>query len=371
MRSLATRRLRAGARYELLAYDALDAADQARVAGLAAADDFYGVLVPRDGLAPPKAVSKEAALLFLTLQRPQAVPSLLRTMLDGDLDTLRRLVLDGVLEIEQGGVFVSGPSALALFPGAERDGPSHPLARLAYAAIGCAAACGDLDAGALAQRIYEYGRLPCTSMLRRRFAADADLLAFLTAEGDAAARLRSWTLAPPTGRASWLQWSTPNARGRPTHKLYVSARIDAMPRVFALSLDVLGRCGCGTFKIGRAAEGLCRPDKLVAYFASLEELHACATLLEGALTAPIDGAGYLSWGMDPPDLASSAATGQRESWRYWLASRVAAAVLSGKHEGDVVPFVLRRLELDGVDPATWTPTQALWRAHAARAEDVA
>ena len=95
-----------------------------------------------------------------------------------------------------------------------------------------------------------------------------------------------------------------------------------------------------------------------------------------AFTAPIDEAGFLAWGIDPPDLGQVGATLQHQSFRQWTAGRVAAAVLSAKASGcvqpsEIVPFALERVALDGIDPATWTPNLALWRDHAARPEDVA
>lgn len=377
--------MRACARFELFAYDALDEATKRRLVPYTRDDDFFGVLVSRDG-ALPKAVSNQGALLFLALHRPQALPSLLRTVMERDPEILRRLVLDGVLELEDEGGFVSGPAALSLFSTVPRSPASHPLARTAHDAVACAAGYEGLEAGALALRVYQFGRLPCTPALRRRFMADADLVSFLTSETDAVARIRGWN--PPHAEGAWLQWSNQHATHAPAYKLYVSARLVAMPRAFALTLEALDRTTCGTFKVGRGGEGVCRPDKLIAYFNSFDELRACATILEGAfaaafvgedsahgvpLTAPVDAAGYISWGMDPPELASTV-TGLRESWRKWLAARVAGAVLSAKRQGsedDLVAFVLERLELDGVDTSGWTPTQALWRGHAARQEDVA
>jgi hypothetical protein len=128
---------------------------------------------------------------------------------------------------------------------------------------------------------------------------------------------------------------------------------------------------------------------MVAYFASLEQLRACADLIEEDLamgelpagsahgvpfTAPIDAAGFLSWGMDPPRPPNADGVFPAESWRGWLASRVAIAVLSARGAGsadDVVSFVRERVALDGIDPATWTPTQAIWRNGTADPRDVA
>jgi len=119
----------------------------------------------------------------------------------------------------------------------------------------------------------------------------------------------------------------------------------------------------------------------VAYFESLDSLRACGSLIEAELastetraglahgvpfTAGIDRCGFLSWGMDPPGLGAAPGL-QPQSFRYWVALRVAIAVLSFRgtaSQGDLVPFVLSRIELDGVDPRTWAPRLSIWRGHA-------
>jgi hypothetical protein len=350
--------------------------------------DAYGLLRPANGLLPPKLVSKEAALLLLTLQRPQRIPLLIASIFGDDPSPLSALVADGVLEVEHDGVFVSGGAALRLV--APQAAPiASPERGLATAAIEYAASYEGLDAVSLAQRIYLFGRRPCTPERRRRFATDADLLSFLCADSDIPNLLSSaWTFDTESD-GSWLVWSTGSRSARLTHKLYISPQFEVMPRLFAATVRALVRAECEHFKVGRGGDGVCRPDKMVAYFASLEQLHACATLIEADLatsdlsaassqgvpfTAGIDRSGFLSWGMDPPKLLSSIGSHEFQSWRGWISWRVAIAVLSARgtaDERDIVPFVLRRLELDGIDTGTWTPNLAIWRDAAANPGDVA
>jgi len=388
---LANRRLRASSSFVLLAFDELEPAVQQRLATLREDPDFFGILQPVNALLPAKSVSKEAALLFLTLHRAQRIPTLLASIFGDDPCPLLGLLADGVLEVEHGGAFLSGPAALRLFPTASRATPaSHPASRLSSGAIACAASYEGLDAAALADKVYAFGRQPCTAEIRRRFARDVDLLAFLTPDRAVAELLSSGWASDSTDESPWLSWSTRRTTPRLGYKLYVSARLEAMPRVFAMAVHALKRSGCVSFKIGRHGEGVCRPDKMVAYFASLEPLRACAGLIEADLlasdiapasahgvpfTAPIDGAGFLTWGMDPPDLAHTPEALHLHSWRQWIAARVAVAVLSAKSvtsQLDVIlSSVLQRVALDGIDPDTWAPTLSLWREHAANPVDVA
>lgn len=374
--ALASRKLRASDAFVLVAFDELDPDERRRLGALREAPDFFGLLKPVDPRLPAKSVTRDAALLLLALRRPQRIPTLLASMFGEDASALHALLADGVLEVEHDGTFVSGHEALQLFGDVEPARPAqHPVSRLSAAAIECATSYEGLDAAALSRRIYAFGRQPCTAELRRRFSRDAELVSFL-ADASVAALLTAGWSASADREAPWLSWSSGRTSPRLGYKLYVSPRLDAMPRVFGASLRALARTRCDHFKVGRHAEGLCRPDKMVAYFPSLERLHECAALIEAelraanlgaasahgvAFTAGIDAAGFLSWGTDPPDLADLT---HGQSWRQWITDRVGVAVISARNTSsaaDVLSFVLQRLKLDGIDPSTWAPTLAIWR----------
>jgi len=374
----------------LVAFDDLEPAEQQRLAALREDPDFFGLLKPVNALLPAKSVSREAALLLLALQRPRRIPTLIASIFGDDQSPLLALLSDGVLEVEHEGAFISGGDALRLFASAPTAGPAaHPASKLSAAAIQCTASYEGLDAAALARKVYAFGRQPCTDAIRSRFARDRDLLSFLASNPAVADLLaEGWAAVDAAAEDPWLSWSTHRPTPRLGYKLYVSARLNAMPRAFGMALRALKRTGCERFKIGRRGEGVCRPDKMVAYYASLEQLRACAGLIEEELskgdvipdsahgvpfTAAIDPAGFLAWGMDPPELPGARDLFPVESWRGWLASRVAVAVLSARtaDADDVVSFVLGRIALEGIDTETWTPAQAIWRSHAADPRDVA
>jgi hypothetical protein len=122
--------------------------------------------------------------------------------------------------------------------------------------------------------------------------------------------------------------------------------------------------------------GVLRPDKLVAYFATLDAVERAAAALAPRLrgidahgvpfTTALTSDGLLSWGCDPPSLSAAPA---RESWRLWVTNRLADALMRAKvnpHAG-VAPerFALARIALDGVDPDSWAPASVAWRCVAA------
>ncbi len=118
-----------------------------------------------------------------------------------------------------------------------------------------------------------------------------------------------------------------------------------------------------------------RPDKMVAYFSSYEDLMGTAEKLKEELagcagqgvpfTAELAGDGLLSWGVDPPAEEHGLPWLGRESWRLWVTNRLAVALIAASTGGsaNLEPwqFALRRLQLEGVDTRLWTPAGTDWK----------
>lgn len=378
---------RASPNHELVLFDHLDAQARDALADLARDPGFYGIVRPRTGQpsAALRSVDRETALLLLTLREPGPLPFYARQA-DPSGEAVRRLVLDGVLEIRDGDGFVSGPDAAAspLFaaPGQERAG-SGRLGRLSWDAIDYGAALDLDEREALAMRLYTYNRLPLSVPHAVRFEDAATILA--TAVDDDRLREGGWAVTTSSG-GHWINCSRQAVQGQgrrrgagdATHqamyKLYVSPAVDGLAASVVDLLAALESHGGRQFKMAATGAGLLRPDKLVAYFDDLERLRAVADRLSGRLaglpaqgvpfTAGIDADGLLSWGVDPPAAARPLSWMPQQSWRSWIASTVAGAILDAKrHPGLVSPaqFVRERLVLDDVDPDRWAPAQRLWR----------
>src|SRR6185436_4072823 len=110
---------RSNGSYELVVFDRLPADQQEMLADLKKQPEFYGVLRPvGDSGMGVKSVSRETALLFLTMKEPGALPEYARAMLAADKGAaISRLVLDQVLEISDGARFLCGAEAYELFYG--------------------------------------------------------------------------------------------------------------------------------------------------------------------------------------------------------------------------------------------------------------
>jgi hypothetical protein len=378
---------RASPAFDLVLFDRLPDGERQALADLARDPDFYGVLRPRAGSRGTlKSADRDTALLFLTLREPGPLPAYAVAQLGATAArVIARFLADGVLEVEKGGAFVSGPAALDLLvrstlpeTGPQREGR---IAALSVAALRCAQALPIDDPGLLSLRLYAYNRLPLTPRWKRLLPDTAAVERHLGIASGGPHRKtldRAWQRLPEReGWISWISRAVDGAEGRPdgpTWKLYVSPRPEGLAEGgFGAILEALTAARARQFKVGRDAGGLLRADKIVSYFPSFERLAEAAEAVVARLagvpvqgvpfTSEIGGGGLLSWGMDPPRSERSWSLG--ESWRHWLALRLARDLLAARQAAapGVEPwrFALDRLRLEGIDTDTWTPGALLWK----------
>ncbi len=381
----AGRTFRAGSAYDLVVFDRLPIEEQIVLAELRADPDTYGVFRPRAGSGRTfRAVSRDMALLWLTLREPGPLPFFVWSgEQEAAAKAISALVLDGVLEIEEGGHFVSGAAAAALLVGTSQAPAEQRLAILSQQALWYGQALRLNDPTRLALRLYNFGRQPVTPAWHRRAADESAVLAYLGAAPgtDLARRLETrWERGTAPEPSGWISWSKTGKResrhSRPTCKLYVSPMASALPDVFLILVETLERRDGAHFKVGRTADGLLRPDKLVVYVDTLEALQDIANELSERLagvephgvpfSAEIGGDGLLSWGLDPPPAQRTLSWQEPESWRLWVVQRLAGAMVAAQaDERPGLPpwqFALERLRREGVDVDRWTPSASIWNA---------
>jgi hypothetical protein len=383
--AIETRSLRASSKYELVLFDRLTDHERAALGDLRRQRDFYGILRPRGEADAPqlpmRAVDRETALLILTLQAPGRIPAY---ALDADPSgqSVVQLVLDGVLEIDDGGDYVAGPRAAHLLRRApEPVGGQTRLARISGEAIACAATLDIDDRDALARWLYSYNRMPVSAAHTRTYPDAASILA-LVADDDTL-RTNGWRVTGGS-RGDWISLAQSGGSYRshprtsrgdgPTYKLYVSPSTPALADACRELRRTLEEHHVRNFKLAGSATGLLRPDKLVAYFNDPATLMSVADVLADRLrgapaqgvpfTASIDADGLLSWGVDPPAGDRPLSWQREQSWRSWVTSTLAGALLQARDTpGTTSPgqFAIERLGLEGVDVDRWAPGQRLWR----------
>ncbi|MBV9850215.1 MAG: hypothetical protein JO250_11120 [Armatimonadetes bacterium] len=385
LNNIAGAQFRANPQYRLTLFDRLPPEQQEWLRDLRNDPDHYGVLLPAEGIGRSiKAVCRETALLFFTLQEPGPLPGYVQTLFGAEAgQEIAELVLDGVLEIAQGEAFVSGAEASALiYEAAPPPAESGVIARLSEDALRYAQTLDVDDPQMLSARLYFYNRLPVSPAWQRQFATPDAVRAFLGLNppgSELVRRGRRWAETPlPPPYDGWLMWQARDAAREDapcTYKLYVSPRPESLRDAFWETVDTLSDLGVSRFKIGKDVYGLLRPDKVVAYFTDFQVVEEAAHRLERALagcpahgvpfTAEIGGDGLLSWGMDPPRAQQALGWQERESWRLWVTNRLATALLAARAAPppDRQPwqFAVERLALEGVDTHTWTPRTTLWQ----------
>jgi hypothetical protein len=364
--------------YEIVGFERLSAAQQSALKPLEEQPDCFGILRPcEDADLSIKAVCKDTALLFYSLQSQGPLPAyLLRSLDERSNEQIAELVLDGILQISREGRFVSGADAHDLIH--ENAVPAENLSRIARISIEAVKFAQRLpvdDALWLSAQMYFFNRLPVTPRLQRRLGEEASYRAFLGIDdkgGLGRLLARDWKeSAGSPETAGWKAWSLRKRKGirrRSDYKIYVSPALEAIPEVLARAVEVFGQTGVGSFKIGVDLAGVTRPDKIVAYLESFEQVEAVGRALGERLgdvavhgvpfTADLCRDGLISWGMDPhekPVLDWQ----ETSSWRLWITNRLAKALLVARNspQSDVEPwrFAVERLRIDGIDTDTWTP----------------
>jgi hypothetical protein len=367
--------------YELALFERLPLDQQELLKNLTKDPDFYGVLLPRTSSARGiKSVCRDTALLVHTMLQSGPLPRYVEhTLGDHSNQAVAELVLDGVLEIEHEGRFLSGAEAYPLIYASHTSPePQGLLPRLSQAALEYAQALAIDDVVRLSARLYFYNRIPMTANWTRRMSSEIAVSEFLgiSSSTNRNCLQKNWILVERSASYNgWFQWQSrrnrPTGRDRYGYKLYVSPRPEALPTAFRAVVGVLDNSAAHAFKIGCDSIGLLRPDKLVLYFSDFDLLEQAAREIALSLsgcaahgvpfTAAIDDNGLLSWGIDPLPEKDALSWQGPESWRLWITNRLATALVSARNNcpGTLQPwqFALERLRLENVDTGTWAPTQ--------------
>jgi hypothetical protein len=383
--AIADQTFRSNAGYELLAFDQLERHEKTALAEFINDSNYYGILRPRaDATFTIKVVSRNVALLYISLKEPGKLPPYVKTLVgDRCNDQITQLIMDGVLEVHFDGRFVTGPEACKeiLFDKVDCSSESC-VGRLSRTALRYAIALDLDDALVLSTRLYCYNRIPVSQGWRRRLSTDLAVAEYLGLyEGTVTRRSldRHW-LPAETPAKPWLMWTarrSPAAAAGPEgrFKLYISPMPDDLPEALPLVIGALTEFEADSFKIGGDVFSLLRADKLIAYFPQgRNQLLACAYALVDRLagcraqgtpfTADITGTGILSWGVDPPTGSPTVYGKEGHSWRTFVAGRLASALLAGKSahssEKELLRYVFQRAKFDGIDAATWAPAANIW-----------
>lgn len=277
------------------------------------------------------------------------------------------LILDGALAIASGAGPVSGPAAATQLGlvAPEESGIGRSM-QSSLAALRLASASPVVDIDLLTASLYYFGRRPLGRALRRRAPDASSVGSFLGLERIDRTPEISGRFDPRYLSSAWFYWRAPGAPDGAEHwKLYVCIALDALVEKLPVIASALAECGAEAFKVAGNAHGLCRPDRLIAYFGDEVTMRSAARRL-AALVAecpgeplpfavPIAAGGRIAYGRDPARGSLDALEGR--SWRLWLCHHLARALVSAREtpgaEWSPVRFALLRAQFLGLDPATF------------------
>ncbi len=380
-------RFRANPEYELFKYDHLTTEQQQMFNDLQKDEDFYGILCPRqhNGLGI-KSVCRNTALLFLSLKEPSQLPRYIRNAHNGDIEeAITQLVLDRIIQIEHNGNFLCGAETNSLLRLSESDTMTGEgvISQLSLAAIKYAESLSINDITRLSARMYFYNRHPVNPQLQHRYPNYESISAYLQLDKDYQIRNTlntNWEqVIVNQGNDVWLMFKNQLSgksfkHAEAIYKLYISPQFETIHDIFPILFNIFTDTQISRFKIGGCLASLLRPDKIVCYFQSFEELISISEMIKKTLngisaqgtpfTANISQDGLLSWGIDPPNNQQILGWQERETWRLWITNKLASALICAKNSKDMIvepwQFSLQRLKLDGIETKTWSPVKNLW-----------
>jgi hypothetical protein len=386
-------RLRTNPAYELVLFDRLPEVEQRALGELVRDPECYGILRPKNNAAMSiKSISRDTALLLFSLQAAGPLPRYAAESLGEDcVPVIGKMILDGVLEIEAGGEMLSGPAASSwlreeLAGDMQLGGPvvlpgTGFLTALSLRALDYAAALEFTDAIALSTRLYRYHAVPISRPWMDLLPNDVVAEDYLGLRDGAASRslARNWMRLPEA--PAWTSWrsrtnlsASEGSGSQSVYKLYVSPGCECLREAVEAVAEAVAGSNAFQWKVGKGAQGLLRPDKIVVYFGQFEDLQPVAAEIVKALegcavhgvpfTAELDGGGLVSWGVDPARDRHAVPWLRQESWRQKICDRLALALVQARDavnspEFSATRFAMERLRLEGIDTDTWTPDMRL------------
>ena len=255
------------------------------------------------------------------------------------------------------------------------------ISRLSLRAIELATLLHGRVLGRIAAFLYFYNRMPISRRWMERIPDEAALLRFLGIGEDkrwpGSRNVHPFTRGMGDTDPFWMYWNIdkhtrPPQKSGSGFKVYVSPKCEDLPLTIQHVGMVLESSGAHMVKIGRNAQVLLRPDKLMIYFNILQDAvrFGRRLLSEVSLTRaqavpftyPLDPIGLVSIGFDPPPTARWHDGREGRSWRLWATECVAAAIMRvQEHDGTCqIERVLTEVRGRQIDPILWRPRDATW-----------
>ena len=377
-------KFRANVNYDLVMFENLPKKKQMELASLKHDPNFYAVLCPKKNGLTMKAIDYDTARLFLKMRKGGRLPDYIYKIDDFVQNkTIIHLVLDNLLEIESPKGYVSGIEAYSIFYNDENRSfrnNKNIVTNLSVNALKYGQNLNLYNPIELSKRLYFYNRIPVSSIWKKELSTKEKVASYLGINVNGSSRTllnEYWKMTEIPSNQGWFFFYANNQRktqnSLTTYKLYINPHPKYIGKVFFDIIRIFTKNNISIFKVGNNIHGILRPDKMVAYFSSFNDLEFVSRQLNDVLgelpthavpfTALLDKQGLLSWGMDPPH-NSKLLSWEGPSWRRWLTNRLASSLIQASNTScNVEPweFALQRIKLDGVHPLSWIPDPTVWK----------
>jgi hypothetical protein len=386
---------RFNSQFTLTPFSELSEEHQKRFADFMSDDRFYGVLIA-DKIAKLtiKAVNRDLADFLARLRQPQRIADVLKEFpSDNSQDReqfIIQLVLDGVLEVQSNGEFISGVEAVnrVLLGSTHSSGfksiesPTNTIHRASERSLYFAFISPCSHPRDISFILYNYNRIPLCRQWCQRIPHEEAFRVFLDLDSDDSwPGMPNWVNPQPIrtdehGRpdAFDLHWRSWKLKGRkksrdiPSYKVYFSPAPEALPAVFREVREAAAHSDAHAMKLGRNLPGILRPDKFIVYFPSYAPARDFARDLSAQLTPyPAHGTPFsyqvsdetalVTMGVDPPPRF-----GEKLSWRFYIANKLALAIqgIRRTNASDPREYIHSYMHLMGVDSSLWRPINDNW-----------
>jgi hypothetical protein len=323
-------------------------------------------------------------------KRISDLPARLREESDKEMQQIVvQLVLDGVLEIQVAGCYVSGLEALdKMMPLPKRAAAVDQCAdanytcKISRTAIDFALQSVYKHPRDIAWILYNFNRTPMHRGRLRRIPDIEAVARFLGLDDK-----EGWPGMPETVRPVraerdaegnftpffqvWRSWKigrTKRSKDSAGYKVYLSPLPDETPEVFKIVKDTVADSGANSMKTGRVLSALLRADKLIVYFRTISGALEYAESLVRA-TSSFRGQGVpftyqvapdnclISIGVDPPGKF-----GLDNSWRRYVTDKLALAIQAfhRSKRDDPIAYIRAHMSMFGVDVERWRPVSRDW-----------
>ena len=303
-------------------------------------------------------IDQDTALLLLSMKAENFLPNFLFTPNDTKFDScLNDLILAELLEVKIGNTFVSGISAInKLSPNPRaictKSTESNVMTEISHTAIKAAVNLNLSHQQSLTNFLYAYNTIPASQNKRTTLDDDRTYL-----------RLNKidpfWILNDTI--EGWYYFKHPTKyAAKSKYKLYINPKPSHLTDTLCIVSETLKVFDVISFKVGKGSRGILRPDKLVAYFDSIEILMEAAKVLQKKLkdvpahpvpfTALYDEKGLITWGMDPKTEKD-----ERKSWRQWIIEKLTNSIVNTSEKNAKYDTALTSLSIEGINPSTFRP----------------